>query len=110
MRRLGNILDRHLSDLGGEQNVSHAERTLADRAAMLTLLAELQENAFLRNGTPAVELDKYLHVNTALTRILLALGLKRRAKPIGPTLGDLLREDLAEREQEVTAEGEGDLR
>jgi hypothetical protein len=108
MRRLGRILDRHLSDLGGEANVSHAERTLADRAAMLTILAELQENAFLRNGTPPVELDKYLHVNTALTRILLALGLKRRARTIGPTLGDLLREDL--REQEVTAEGEGDLR
>jgi hypothetical protein len=89
MRRLGRILDQHLSDLGGDQNVSHAERTLADRAAMLTLLAELQENAFLRNGTPHAELEKYLAVNTALTRILLALGLRRRAKPV-PSLDEYL--------------------
>jgi hypothetical protein len=79
---------------------------------MVTLLCEMQEQGFARakfNVTPR-QLACYLHACGNLTRILQTLGLQRRAKPIGPTLGDLLREDLAEREQEVTAEGEGDLR
>jgi hypothetical protein len=109
MRRLRDLLSDHLSDLGGSDRCSHAEKLLASRASMVTLLCEMQEQGFARakfNVTPR-QLACYLHACGNLTRILQTLGLQRRAKPIGPTLGDLLREDLAEREQEVTAEGEG---
>ena len=46
MRRLTDLLHLHISDMGGPDNVSHAERVLIGRASMLTLLAEMTEAAF----------------------------------------------------------------
>lgn len=93
MRRLGVLLDRHVADLGGEDAISHGERVLADRCAMMVLLAELQEADFVAQNlkVPATELASYLSLNSALTRNLQTLGLHRRAKQV-PRLQQYLRE------------------
>lgn len=106
MKRLTAHVSAHVSDLGGDGAVSHSERVLVQRAAMLTLLTEMVEEQIVRSNMQisARELQSYCGSTQQLTRILLALGLRRRARTIGPTLGDLLREDLAEREQEVADE------
>jgi hypothetical protein len=39
-------------------------------------------------------LDLYQRMTNILRRSLEAVGLERRAKDIGPSLGDLLREDM----------------
>src|SRR5262249_57347769 len=41
MRRLRDLIQLHLSDLGGDDNVSEAERSLVRRASMLELQCEL---------------------------------------------------------------------
>src|SRR4051794_16161684 len=43
MRRLRDLIADHTSDLGGEDNISEAERRLIRRSAMLCLQLELQE-------------------------------------------------------------------
>jgi hypothetical protein len=48
------------------------------------------------------EIDLYARVAGNLRRLLEAVGLQRRARDVGPTLGDLLREDL-QRQREAAA-------
>jgi hypothetical protein len=53
------------------------------------------EKAFALAGGEASggDLEIYARVAGNLRRLLEAVGLQRRARDIGPTLGDLLRED-----------------
>lgn len=94
MRRLRNLVGNHVADLGGEANVSHAERILVNRAAMLCLLCEMQEEQFVRANLriPPTELQSYMWTNGALTRILTSLGLKRRPKDVTPSLEEYCAE------------------
>ena len=95
VRRAKDIIAAHLSDLGGEANVSAAERSIIRRCAVLTTELERLEVRFaLANEASPEDLDLYQRTANSLRRLLEAVGLERRAKDIGPTLGDLLREDL----------------
>jgi hypothetical protein len=84
MRRLRDLISDHLSDLGGTDQCSHAERILASKASMICLLTEMQEREFARvkfNVSPR-QLACYLHACGNLTRILQTLGLQRRQRDI----------------------------
>jgi len=100
-RRAGELLAAHLSDLGGPDNISEAERALAKRAAVLITELERREAGFAQAGAASDEaLQVYQTSVNTLRRTLEALGLERRAKVIGPTLADLIRADhQAQREQ-----------
>jgi hypothetical protein len=52
------------------------------------------------------DLDLYQRMTNTLRRSLEAIGLQRRAKDCGPTLGDLLRDDLR-RQRDAAARVEG---
>lgn len=95
MRRLKDLLSDHVSDLGGSDNVTHAEKLLASRASMIALLCEMSERTFIKNQLKVHprELETYLHSVGNLNRVLVTLGLKRRAKPVLS-----LKEYLATRE------------
>ncbi len=83
MRRLRDYQYAQTSSLGGEDNISHAERMLISRASMLGLLCETLEAQYLSSGAlPQTELDNYFRNVGVLTRVLLALGLERRARPV----------------------------
>jgi hypothetical protein len=87
MRRYRDLIQAHLSDLGGEAEVSEAEKVLVRRAAMLTLQLELLERRFAGNesgeASPA-QIETYQRCTNTLRRMLEALGLKRRAREIPP--------------------------
>lgn len=94
VRRCKDVIAAHLSDLGGEDNTSAAERSIIRRAAVLTTELEQLEVRFATAGeASADDLDAYQRCANSLRRLLEAVGLQRRAKDVGPSLGDLLRAD-----------------
>jgi hypothetical protein len=101
-RRAGELLAAHISDLGGLHNISEAEHALAKRAAVLVTELERREAVFAQEGQASDEaLAIYQTTVNTLRRTLEALGLERRARDCGPTLGDLIRTDhQAQREQQ----------
>jgi hypothetical protein len=93
VRRCKDIIRSHLSDLGGEDNTSAAERSLVRRAAVLTTELERLEVKFALAGeASADEIDLYARVSGNLRRLLEAVGLRRRPRDVTPSLADIMRE------------------
>jgi len=95
VRRCKDVIAEHLADMGGSDNTSAAERSIVRRAAVLTTELEMLEARFAQaeGMATATDLDLYQRMAGNLRRLLEAVGLQRRAKDIGPTLGELLRQD-----------------
>ncbi len=92
-RRCRDIIGEHISDLGGVDNTSAAERSLVRRIGVLTTETEMLESEFALAGQPdGAKLDLYQRTTGNLRRLLETLGLKRRAKPV-KTLADLRNAD-----------------
>lgn len=88
-RRLRDLIDLHVSDLGGSAAVSAAERSIVRRAATLTVELERLETTFaLAGAASAQDLDLYQRTAGNLRRLLESIGLQRRAKDITPDLRD----------------------
>lgn len=86
-RRLRDLIDLHVGDLGGHDCISEAELRLVRRAAMLTLQLELMDQRWATTesgGAAPHELETYQRVCGTLHRILVGLGLERRAKAVNP--------------------------
>src|SRR5262249_53277962 len=87
-RRAYDLFALHLSDLGGADNVSEAERSIVRRAAVLEVELEQLEKRFATGDHPATEdatgnlLDRYQRCANTLRRLLESLGLERRAKDV----------------------------
>ncbi len=90
-RRFRDLLELHLSDLGGADNCSEGEKALVRRAATLIVELEQMEIRFASTGSSPSALDNYVRLTNTLKRVLESLGLKRRMKNV-KTLGDLLLE------------------
>src|SRR6516162_10350499 len=74
VRRAKDIIAAHLSDLGGEDNTSAAERSIVRRAAVLTVELERLEAKFAVAGEASAEaLDTYARVAANLRRLLEAV-------------------------------------
>jgi hypothetical protein len=85
VRRLRDLVSLHLSDLGGEDAVSEAEKSIVRRAATLTVELEGMEAAFAVAGeAKAADLDLYQRTAGNLRRLLESVGLERRAKDVTP--------------------------
>jgi hypothetical protein len=81
-RRLRDIWEAHVADLGGIDATSEAECSIARRAAVLTVELEKMEAVFaVVNATPE-QLDLYQRTANSLRRMLETLGLKRRARDV----------------------------
>ena len=90
-RRYRDLIVGHVGDLGGRDMLSEAQLSLIKRASALELELELAEGRLSKGEQ--IDLDSYGRAASHLRRILESLGLERKPKDIGPTLGDLLRED-----------------
>ena len=91
VRRCKDIIAAHLSDLGGEDNTSAAERSLVRRASVLTTELERLEVKFALAGEADVDdLDLYQRTAGNLRRLLEAVGLQRRTRDVLPTLAQYL--------------------
>jgi hypothetical protein len=92
VRRLRDLIGLHLSDLGGDDAVSEAERSIVRRAATLTVELERLEQTFALAGEAAPEqIDLYQRTANSLRRLLESVGLERRAKDVTPSLQDYLQ-------------------
>lgn len=79
-RRLRDVIVMHTQDLGGWQNCSAAELSLARRAAVLTVECEKLEALFASAPAAPEQLDLYSRLTNTLRRTHEALGLQRRAR------------------------------
>jgi len=91
-RRLRDLIELHTNDLGGDANISEAERAIIRRASVLIVELERMETDFaLANGAPNIAtLDAYQRAAGNLRRLLEALGLQRRARDVTPKLSQYL--------------------
>jgi hypothetical protein len=101
VRRCKDIIAAIVADLGGPENCSTAEQSIVRRAAVLTTELERMEAGFAVAGEASPEaLDTYARVSANLRRLLEAVGLQRRSRDVGPTLGDLMLADIEARRNE----------
>jgi hypothetical protein len=85
VRRLRDLMGLYLSDLGGDDAVSEAERSIIRRIATLTVELERMEAAFAVAGEARPDqLDLYQRTANSLRRLLEAIGLQRRSKDVTP--------------------------
>jgi hypothetical protein len=85
VRRLRDLIELHVQDLGGEDNLSEAEKSIIRRASTLTVELERLELQFARaDGADPEALDLYSRTAGNLRRLLEAVGLQRRAKHMDP--------------------------
>jgi hypothetical protein len=86
VRRLRDVIGLHLSDLGGPDMASEAEKSIVRRAATLTVELERLELAFAIAGEATPEqLDLYQRTASAMRRLLETVGIGRRARDVGRT-------------------------
>ena len=102
-RRLRDVFELHLSDLGGQDNVSEAERSIVRRAAVLTVELERIEARFAVNEGSDDDLDLYQRTAGNLRRLLESVGLERRPRDI-ETLEHYLANRPADSESASVAE------
>jgi hypothetical protein len=98
-RRMRDVIDLHLADLGGADVVSEAEASIVRRAATLTIELERLEARFSTSEAPPADLDLYQRTANSLRRLLEAVGLKRVPRDVTPSIGSY----LASREPEAAA-------
>jgi hypothetical protein len=93
-RRLGDLLDLHIADLGGQDAVTNAERSIIRRIATISVELEWIEQSFKssRAGPKTEELDLYFRGSNNLRRLLEAIGLQRRSRDVTPSLDEYLRQ------------------
>jgi hypothetical protein len=92
------VIASHISDLGGIDNCSAAERSIVRRAAVLTTEMEQIEVRFATNQTLAGDLETYQRCANSLRRLLEAVGLQRRAKEVvAPSFDEIAAEIEAEK-------------
>jgi hypothetical protein len=103
VRRLRDLISLHLSDLGGEDAASEAERSIIRRASTLTVELERLELAFATQGEATAEqLDLYQRTANSMRRLLESIGIKRVPRDVTPNLHDYIAAQRAD-DDEVAA-------
>nr|QIG92785.1 hypothetical protein G6P99_09875 [Bradyrhizobium sp. 6(2017)] len=91
VRRLRDLIDLHLSDLGGDAAVSEAERSIVRRCATLTVELERMEVGFAIAGEAQPDqLELYQRTANSLRRLLESVGLGRRPRDVTPSLHEYI--------------------
>src|SRR5215468_8117860 len=95
VRRFRDLNALHLSDLGGEDRASEAEKALVRRIATLIVELERLEMCFAEAGQATDhQLELYGRTANTLRRLLEAVGLQRRPKNVTPTLDQYLKHKI----------------
>ena len=91
-KRARDVLAAVTSDLGGQDHLTEAERQIARRAAVLSVICESAEAHWLAGG----EIDLSAHNGAAntLRRLFEAVGMKRRSRDVTPDLRDYIEAKL----------------
>jgi hypothetical protein len=96
-RRARDLVGLFVSDLGGLDGASEAEKAIVRRASILCVELENLEVQFAKAGSaePAA-LDLYQRTSNSLGRLLDRLGLKRRPRDVTPDLRTYLADSEAQ--------------
>jgi len=89
-RRYEEIRGAIVSDLGGSEVVSTSEAQLADKAAFIAMTLETMQIASLSGEE--IDLHRYGELTDRLRRLLVTVGLRRRAREIEDTIESVARE------------------
>ena len=89
-RRWRDLVELHVSDLGGADNMSEIQRSLLQRISALEVEAEYLETEFARRSASGKQYDLYLRIVGVLKRLYELIGIERRARDITPHLKDYL--------------------
>jgi hypothetical protein len=85
------VIAQHTADLGGDDNITAAERALVRRVACIVVELETLECKFAQDGAPkGWEFTRYLRATNTLRRLCATLGLQRRSKDVTPNLDQYL--------------------
>ena len=104
-RQFRDVYQLIISDLGGrDAGLSEGQRQLARRCATIAIECEKMEGDAAAGAEICVE--RYGALTDRLGRAFQRLGLQRRARDIttGPTLGELMLADIADRQREAGVE------
>jgi hypothetical protein len=91
-RRFDSVVAGIAADLGGEDRLSTVQQSLVEAFAGVAIMVDAA-NVKLLLGEE-VDIVEHAQVVSTLTRVASRIGLGRIPRDIGPTLGDILREDL----------------
>lgn len=94
-RRMRDVMALHISDLGGADVCSEAEKSVLRRVAVLTIEMERLERRFACASPDQIshpDLDMYSRLANTLRRLLDMTGLGRRSRDITPTIEQYMRE------------------
>lgn len=95
-RRRRDVIELHVSDMGGWDALSEAQISLATRAAVIQVELEQMEGK-LSMGEE-VNLDAYTRAAGHLRRILETIGIERRPRDV-TSIVDILREHSASKSE-----------
>ena len=93
-RRWRDLVELHAADVCSAELLSEAQLSLCRRIATIEIELEAMEGRLSEGET--VDLDVYARAAGHLRRMLETLNnssLNRKARNVGPSLGDLLRDD-----------------
>ncbi|TJW44333.1 MAG: hypothetical protein E5X59_20640 [Mesorhizobium sp.] len=93
MRRINEIFTRLERDMGGD--LPEAKSIIAKRSANLAALCERIEAAMV-NGDSDIDIGAYTTTINSLRRLLVDIGLERKARDITPTLSQYLAQKQGE--------------
>jgi hypothetical protein len=96
-RRFHDLVVGHIGDMGGRDLISEAQFALIKRSAGLE--CELEQMEGRMSQGEQVDLDCYGRAASHLRRLLESLGLERKPREAGPSLGDLLVADLRQQRE-----------
>lgn len=83
-KRFRDLCESHASDLGGDETLSQAQKSLIRRGAALAAQCEALEAKMAAETISVDELDLYNRLSGNLRRILESIGLERRPRDVTP--------------------------
>ena len=89
-RRMRDLIELHVDDIGGLEVTSEAQRSLIRRISVLEVEAEYLETAFAQRNASGKQYDLYLRIAGLLKRLYELIGIERVARDITPHLKDYL--------------------
>jgi hypothetical protein len=90
-RRWSDLIRLFVDELGGDNVVSQAERSLVRRIATIQVSCEQLEQVFAEqdDGGTLAQLDQYQRLSNTLRRLLMTVGIKRVPRDL-PDLKDYI--------------------
>ncbi len=108
-RRYHDLIVGHINDISagaGANALSDAQLCLVRRAAAIE--CELERLDSMLSRDEQVDMDAYARVSGHLRRMWETLGLERRQRDVGPSLGEIIRQDQEAERQRLAREREAD--